>query len=141
MKREILFMALLSVGLLASSLILMNSQEETMQFAAVDATLTDAELQCATGEGCVQDCALAATYCGLSVVKWWYAPLCFIYTDKCLNCGGSGGGGCVPTIDESDVCQGSVTTAGPQECDYYGGQIVYYNDGCQGREICCIEDW
>ncbi len=102
--------------------------------------VNDAQLQEVYGEGCLTDCALAATYTALAFKNPIYAVLAAIYAAKCASCEGDGSS-CTPTVDESEVCQGDVTTAGELECDFYGGQVVYYNDGCQGREICCIEGW
>ncbi|HAA15291.1 MAG TPA: hypothetical protein DCE41_27795 [Cytophagales bacterium] len=135
MNRKNVFLSLLTLGFLLSSFVIERNNTES------DLLLTDAEMQCASGQGCVEDCALAVTYCGLSVVKWWYVPLCGIYTSKCVNCGGDPGGGCTPTVGPEDVCDGQTTTAGEYECDYYGGQVINYNNGCQGASICCIEDY
>jgi len=49
---------------------------------------------------------------------------------------------CQPTVYDDDVCESGITTsAGPQECDFYGGQYINYFNGCNDVIICCIDEY
>lgn len=99
--------------------------------------VSDQELQEVYGQGCLEDCALAATYTALSIFYWYYIPLAAIYAYKCANCGGnSGGGGEIPPCCPEGSYEEEYST-----CQQIGSQILGQSTcSTNANRICCRDN-